>query len=108
MDKDELKRRVEAGAFASNNGKVLRTINIIAGNDILLHSLHYALTEIENGDLAESLYYLQDAGYIKARTAHGHKDADVAGADYDAVEVRITARGMQLLMGYAADPAVKV
>lgn len=108
MDKDELKRRVEAGAFAANNGKVLRTINIMVGNDILLRSLRYALQEIDDGALAESLYYLQDAGYIKARTARGHEDADVAGADYDAVEVRITAHGMQLLMGYATDPATKI
>lgn len=108
MDKEELRRRVEAGAFASNNGKVLRTINIMAGNDIPLRSLQYALQEIGDGDLAESLYYLQDAEYIKARTTHGHEQADVAGADYDAVEVRITARGMQLLMGYATDPAIKV
>lgn len=108
MDKAELQRRIEAGTFAADNGRVLRTINILIGKDIALHSLKYALEGMAENNLAESLYYLQEAGYIKARNIYSKADADVADADYDDTEVRLTARGMQLLKGYATDPAVSV
>ncbi|MFT9055546.1 MAG: hypothetical protein ABF449_02815 [Ethanoligenens sp.] len=108
MDKEELQRRIEAGAFAANNGKVLRAINIMAGNDIRLRSLQYALAELSHGELSESLYYLQDSGYIKIRKANSHMEIEVSDADYDDTDVRITAKGMQLLMGYTTDPVIKV
>ena len=108
MDKEELQRRIEAGAFSQNNGKVLRTINILMGKDIKLRSLQYALSDLTAGELAESLYYLQDMGYIHVRGIYSKEDADVADADYDDTEVRLTAKGMQLLKGYTSDPAVRV
>lgn len=107
MDKAELQRRIEAGTFAADNGRVLRTINILIGKDIKLRSLAYALPDMGSAELAQSLYYLQEAGYIHARNLCGKTDVDVADADYDEAEVRLTARGMQILMGYTADPAVK-
>lgn len=108
MDEQELRRRIAAGAWAENNGKVLRTINILMGKDIKLRSLQYALSDLTDADLAKSLYYLQEAGYLHARKIYGKAAADVADADYDDTEVRLTAEGMRLLEGYASDPAVKV
>lgn len=108
MDKEELERRIEGGAFAANNGRLLRTINILSGRDIKLRGLQYALMDLSAGELAESLYYLQEAGYLHARHCVGGTEADVAEADYDDTEVRLTAKGIQLLKGYAADPAVSV
>lgn len=108
MDNEELQRRIKAGEFAENTGKVLRTINILIGKDIKLSSLQYALRDLTAADLAKSLYYLQDAGYLHARNVYSKEGADIASADYDDTEVRLTAKGMQLLMGYSSDPAVKV
>lgn len=108
MDRKELQRRIEAGDFAENNGAVLRTINILVGKEIKLRSLEYALPAMSAGALAESLNYLQEAGYLKARNVYSKIDADVADADYEDTEVRLTARGIQLLKGYSADPAVNV
>ena len=108
MDKAELQRKIEGGRFADANGEVLRTINILAGKDIRLSSLQSVLEDLNAGELAESLYYLQDAGYIHARQIYSKEDADVADADYADTEVRLTAKGMQLLKGYASDPAVRV
>lgn len=108
MDKAELMRRIDAGTFAANNGNVLRTINILAGKEIKLRSLQNALSDMQPGALAESLFYLQDQGFIKARNVYSKIDADVADADYEDTEVRITAKGMQLLKGYATDPAVTI
>lgn len=105
LDKEELTRRIEAGSFAADNGRVLRTINILQGRDIPLRVLRYALPDIEAGSLDESLFYLQDAGYIRARDTVTRVRADVAGADGN-IAVRLTAKGMQLLKGYASDPAV--
>ncbi|ADU25676.1 hypothetical protein [Ethanoligenens harbinense] len=108
MDKKELERRIEGGAFAANNGRLLRTINILSGRDIKMRSLQYALPDVSKGELAESLYYLQEAGYLHARHAAYGADVDVAEADQDDTEVRLTAKGIQLLKGYAADPAVSI
>ncbi|MFT9078592.1 hypothetical protein [Ethanoligenens sp.] len=107
MDKAELTRRIEAGTFAVDNGRVLRTINILQGHDIKLHSLQYALPDIPSGTLSESLFYLQDAGYIRARDTVNHTHADVTGMK-ETTAVRLTAKGIQLLKGYVSDPAVKV
>lgn len=107
MDKAELTRRIEAGAFAENNGRVLRTVNILQGSDIRLHSLRYALADLSPGALRESLFYLQDAGYLRAEDGAAHRRADVSQADETTV-LRLTAKGMQLLKGYAGDPAVHI
>jgi hypothetical protein len=108
MDKAELQRRIDAGDFAQNNGKVLRTINILAGKDIKLKSLQFAQPGIKSGELAESLYYLQEAEYIKARNIYNKENADVADCDYDDTEVRLTAKGLRLLKSYTTDPAVSI
>lgn len=107
MDKEELTRRVEAGTFAADNGRVLRTINILRGCDIKLHSLQYALPDIPAEALRETLFYLQDAGYIQAHDSVRHLRADVAESS-DSIAVRLTAKGIQLLKGYASDPAVHI
>ncbi len=107
MDKAELTRRIEAGSFAADNGRVLRTIHILQGRDIRLESLQYALADLSAGALRESLFYLQDAGYIRARDTVSRLRADVTAAD-DTVAVRLTAKGMQLLKGYVSDPAVHI
>jgi hypothetical protein len=106
MDKAELQRRIDAGNFSENNGKILRTVNILVGKDIKLHSLQYALPDIKSNELAESLFYLQEAEYIKARNIYSKADADVAESEYEDTEIRITAKGMQLLKGYENNPAI--
>lgn len=107
MNKEELTRRIEAGTFATDNGRVLRTINILRGCDIKVHSLHYALPDIPADALSESLFYLQDAGYIQARDTVNHTRADITETT-DSAAVRLTAKGIQLLKGYASDPAVHI
>jgi DNA-binding HxlR family transcriptional regulator len=108
MDKAELHRRIDAGEFAENNGKILRTINILLGKNIKIKSLQFALSDINTGVLAESLFYLQDAGYIKARNIYSKIDADLTDSDEKDTEVRLTAKGIQLLKGYEYNPAVSI
>jgi hypothetical protein len=108
MDKAELHRRIDAGNFAENNGKVLRTINILFGKNVKIKSLPYALPDINTGDLAESLFYLQDAGYIKARNIYSKIDVNLTDSDEKDTEVQLTAKGMQLLKGYEYNPAVSI
>ncbi len=107
MDRNELNRRIEAGTFAADNGRVLRTVNILKGRDISVKALRYALPEIEDGPLAETLFYLQDAGYLSARDAVSRKFRDISEGD-ESLRVRLTAKGMQLLKGYLSDPAVRI
>jgi len=108
MDRAELQRRIDAGNFAENNGCVLRTINILVGKDIKISSLQYALPSIDAAELSESLFYLQDSGYIKSRNIYSKAAADIADCEYGDTEVRLTAKGMQLLKGFESNPAVKV
>ena len=107
MDKAELNRRIEAGAFAAANGRVLRTVNILCGRDISIRSLAYALADLSDGALRDSLFYLQDAGYLRAHDAVTGQSADVTDGG-ETVAVRLTAAGIRLLKGYLTDPAVRV
>jgi hypothetical protein len=108
VNKEDLNKRIEAGNFKENNGRILRTINILSGKDIKLKSIEFALSEIKNHELYESLFYLQDSGYIKIRNINSKIDIDIYDADPDDTEIRITRKGMELLKGFDNNPAVDV
>lgn len=106
--KNELKRRIEAGEFADNNGRIIRTINVLKGKWIKLSVAQSALSEIDEGDFEQSLIYLERAEYIKVRNIATKRCVEVDSADYDACEVTLTKRGIDLALYYINDPAVKV
>lgn len=107
-NKTEIKRRIEAGEFADNNGRIIRTINVLKGKWIKLSVAQSALAEIDEGDFEQSLIYLERAEYIKVRDITTRRCVEVDSADYDACEVTLTKKGIDLALYYITDPAVKV
>ncbi|MEG2286209.1 MAG: hypothetical protein RSB90_11655, partial [Eubacterium sp.] len=67
MNKDEmaLKRRLEAGNFAGNNGRIIRTVNVLKGKWIALGTVKDALSDVDN--IEQSLIYLERGHYLIVR-----------------------------------------
>ncbi len=107
MDKAELNRRISAGNFVENNGSVLRAINILKTKFNRLKDIKYAL-DIEKNDIENSINYLYEAGYLHLRTIDGHADTSLADTDFDDIEAKLTAKGIQLLAGVIEDDCVEV
>ena len=69
MDENELRRKMQAGELAANNGTVMRTL-AIAGCDFNFkaESLLLALAGgMDRMALCSSINYLADSGYLQVR-----------------------------------------
>ena len=108
MDKATLNKRISAGNFVENNGSVLRAINILKTKYNRLKDIRYALGHVEKTDIENSVNYLYEAGYLHLRTVEGHTETSLADTDFDDVEAKLTAKGIQLLAGVIKDECVEV
>jgi hypothetical protein len=110
MDKDEIVKKLRAGNFTANNGRVLRVINILRHEYNKLRGIRAALTELDEDELLDSINYLFEAGYISLRRVDSKTIAatGLADVDYRALEAKLTAKGIQLLAFGTTDPLVEV
>ncbi|MDE5854042.1 MAG: type VI secretion protein [Ruminococcus sp.] len=107
MDKETLNRRISAGNFVENNGSVLRTVNILKTKFNRLKDIKYALN-IEKNDIENSINYLYEAGYLHLRHVENKQPSSLADTDFDKLEGKLTARGIQLLAGVIQDECVEI
>ena len=107
MDKATLNKRISAGNFVENNGSVLRAVNILKTKFNRLKDIKYALN-IDKNDIENSINYLYEAGYLHLRTVDSHADTSLADSDFDDIEAKLTAKGIQLLAGVIGDECVEV
>mgnify|MGYP004545666353 CR=1 FL=1 len=107
MDKAALNKRISAGNFVENNGSVLRAVNILKTKFNRLKDIKYALN-IDKNDIENSINYLYEAGYLHLRTVDGHISSSLADSDFDDMEAKLTAKGIQLLAGVIEDDCVEV
>ena len=107
MDKDTLNRRISAGNFVENNGSVLRTVNILKTKFNRLKDIKYALN-LEKNDIENSINYLYEAGYLHLRNIENKQPSSLADDDFDELESKLTARGIQLLAGVIQDECVEI
>ena len=63
-EKEQIRRRIAAGNFVANNGRVLRTINILRYDYKKLREIEYALPDMEHGEIVDSVNYLAECGYL--------------------------------------------
>ena len=74
MDENELRRKMQAGELAANNGTVMRTL-AIAGCDFKFLKLKSLLLALAGGmdrmALCSSINYLADSGYLQVRKPWG-------------------------------------
>lgn len=108
MDKETLNRRISAGNFVENNGSVLRTVNLLKTKYNKLKSIQYALNNIDRNEISNSINYLYEAGYLHLRHTESKQPSSLADDDFDVLEGKLTAKGIQLLAGVIQDECVEI
>ena len=108
MDKELLNKRISAGNFAENNGSILRTVNILKTKYNKLKNISYALSHVDRTDVENSINYLYEAGYLHLRCIENKQPTSLADIDFDMIEGKLTAKGIQLLAGVIQDECVEI
>lgn len=108
MSKEEEKRRLRAGDFMMNNGRVLSTINLLREKYNPLRSVEKAVSyeAIGKQEFIDSVNFLQEEGYIHLRDIKTHENASLADFEYQNLEARVTGKGIRLLGGGLDDNMV--
>ena len=96
MDEKTAVSKIKTGRFIKNNGRVLRTINIMRYKFEKLSEVHYALDDMPDDEYIDSLNYLFEAGYIQIRDIRSRQPAVLAD------------EGIKLLAGKSMDELVEV
>ena len=103
MNREQEKRRLRAGAFMVNNGRVLMTINLLREKYNALRSVEKGLKAegIERQEFIDSVNFLHEEGYIYLRDMESREPANLAD-----VEAKVTGKGIRLLGGGITDEMV--
>ena len=110
MDRDDILKNIRRSAFKANNGRVLRTINILRTKYVRLRDVKYALPEIDEGEYLDCVNYLHESAYIELRDIESKTDCvtGLADHDYKDMEAKLSAAGIRLLAGGVKDDCVEV
>lgn len=108
MDEKTAVNKIKAGRFIRNNGKVLRTINIMRYKYERLTEVRFALDDMPDNEYYDSLNYLFEAGYIQIRHIRSRQPAVLSDVDVDELEAKLTDKGIKLLAGKMSDELVEV
>ena len=108
MDKETLNRRISAGNIVENNGSQLRTVNLLKTKYNKLKSIQYALNNIDRNEISNSINYLYEAGYLHLRHTESKQPSSLADDDFDVLEGKLTAKGIQLLAGVIQEECVEI
>ncbi|WP_243113144.1 type VI secretion protein [Ruminococcus sp. Marseille-P6503] len=106
MDMDKQMQLIKAGNFRENNGSVMRTVNMLRHKYHKLKSVKYALPDVSEGEVLDSINYLYEAGYIHLRSILTKEPATLADCDFEELEAKLTAKGISLLAGGITDPCI--
>ena len=109
-DRDDIARKIRAGNFIVNTGRVLRAINILRTKYNKLTGIQYALTDMEEDEFLDAVNYLHEEGYIHLRDIETEAPAvtGLADKDHRALEAKLTGKGIRLLAGGISDHMVRV
>ncbi len=104
------KQRLKAGNFIRNNGRVLRTINILRHKYNKLSGIQNVLEEdgISEDEFLDAVNFLELEGYVHLRDIADKHDASLADCQYETVEARLTGKGIRLLAGGIEDTMIEV
>lgn len=110
MTRKEALQASNRADFVDLNGRIMRTCNVLKPSERTLNSVYtlckcdYAAQKIE-----QSMEYLCDSCYLKIEHPKGIECMSEYGEDsLGRVTIRITAKGMQLLMGVIQDACVEI
>lgn len=100
--------KIKSGRFICNNGKVLRTINILRYKYAKLTDTQYALDDIPENEFLDSVNYLTESRYIQMRDTISHTSGTLADYDIEQLEAKLTDKGIKLLAGKLKDELVDI
>ena len=108
MNREQEKRRLRAGAFMVNNGRVLMTINLLREKYNALRSVEKGLKAegIERQEFIDSVNFLHEEGYTYLRDMESREPANLADVEYQTLEAKVTGKGIRLLGGGITDEMV--
>lgn len=108
MNREQEKRRLRAGAFMVNNGRVLMTINLLREKYNALRSVEKGLKAegIERQEFIDSVNFLHEEGYIYLCDMESREPANLADVEYQTLEAKVTGKGIRLLGGGITDEMV--
>lgn len=108
MDRETEKRRLRAGNFMMNNGRVLSTINLLREkyNDLRSVGKAVGYEGIDKQEFIDSVNFLSEEGYIHLRDVKTHETGNLADFDYQTLEAKVTGKGIRLLGGGISDNMV--
>jgi len=103
-------KRLKAGNFVKNNGKVLRTINILRHKYNKLTGVQSVLEDggVSADEFLDCVNFLAEDSYIHLRRIGSKEDANLADDDYTALEAKLTSKGIRLLAGGIDDKMIEV
>ena len=108
VNEQDIIKKMRADNFVSNNGVVLRAINIGRINYNKLSSLCRALEpDIEKTDFTDCINYLSESKYIILRRCDNKQPANISDDDIDDIEAKVSPEGIKLLAGRLSDPCVR-
>lgn len=104
------KQRLKAGNFVRNNGRVLRTINILRHQFNKLSGIQSVLEEdgVCEDEFLDAVNFLSLEGYIQLRDIASKDNASLADTGYECLEAKLTGKGIRLLAGGMTDNMIEV
>jgi len=94
---EDVKKKILQSDFAKNNGRILRTVNILSEDVMTV------------GEFDESLVYLHKGCYIEIRNKYNQNVLlDMTKETYKDIEVCLTQKGIKLARGFINDEAVEI
>ena len=97
--KEKLLAEMEQSDFAKNNGKIMRTLNVLAPSYHNLSSIQRILKDdgIGEGQYAACLDFLALEGYILLRTVKDHvRCEDLADHNWTELEAKLSGKGLEI------------
>ena len=104
------KRRLRAGNFIKNNGRVLKTINILRYRYNKLSGVQSALHSegVSEDEFLDAVNFLAEEGYIELREIATREIAKLADIEYEMIEAKVTAKGIRFLAGGLEDNMIEI
>lgn len=104
---EKLKAQARKNVFRSNNGAVIRAVNIIRTDYVQLDMVLAALQpKISRAEVMDCVNYLTEAEYIRLRVIGTDRQSTLADSDFSDLEAKLTAKGIRLINGAEADPCI--
>lgn len=108
IEEKEFHQKVRAKHFKDNNGKILRTINILRTGYEKLEDVKFAMSDISEREFTDSVNYLFLSEYIMLRKIKTKEPADIADVAWELLEAKLSQKGIKLLEGSLVDNSVEV